>query len=154
MKFIIIILLLTSQIQCREISWQRFVSESPKYSKLIGKYARIYNLDTLLIQALISWESNWTVNAQGDYNCNGLMQVKDGSFDPEINIRQGCSKLRKAMDVYKGHFTLTLVAYNRGIAGAKTYLKKHRSACSFYAKNILKIYRRLHARQMSKMRIK
>ena len=137
LKFIIIMLTLT--INANAINWKRFDNGCQRYSSFIQRASAEYRLDTTLIQAIIEKESHWNPKASGTFNCNGLMQVQGGSFNPERNIIQGCSILRRCIDAYKGNIIMALTAYNSGIAGARKLLRQKRTLV--YARDILKIYR-------------
>jgi soluble lytic murein transglycosylase-like protein len=127
---------------------------SQPYEKIIELNAKKFNIDKNLIKAIITVESRWNEKAAGENNCNGLMQVKGGSFEPGKNVMQGCSKLRSAMNFYNNHFSMSLTAYNRGNHGAKTYLKKKHSGCSRYARKVLKVYRELTIKEYREKKIK
>ncbi len=99
-------------------------SKEGKYSDLINKYAAQYNLDPNMVASIITIESSWNPNATSSANCKGLMQVNPkyvggNLYDPETSIREGCKIFRKCLDAYNGDVAHALVAYNRGIAGAK-----------------------------------
>ena len=107
----------------REINWERYWNEYSKYSNSIQKWSKFYNLDSNIVKAVISWESNWTPKARGiPPSCRGLMQVNGGSFNPDDNIRQGCSILSKNLIIFKDYYK-ALIGYNAGTGNAKKIIK-------------------------------
>jgi soluble lytic murein transglycosylase-like protein len=119
MKFLILFFILTLSL------------ESNDFSEIIRKECS-FDLDTNLVKAIIKLESNWNPNAHYK-GCYGLMQVQGGSFKPELNIKQGCRKLRVYLRLSGGNLELALTYYNFGVGKAK----KLKLKTSKYAKRIL-----------------
>jgi soluble lytic murein transglycosylase-like protein len=132
MKYIIIILLATS-LQAREIDLYSTAEGFLKYQQEIKYYSLIYDLDYRLVTTIIAYESGFNPNAE--YNgCNGLMQVKGGSFEVRKNIRGGCSVLRKCFNTFPDTL-MAITAYNKGITGAKRL-----KGIPNYTKDIMRAY--------------
>jgi len=134
-------LLLLNTLYALSFNRERYNKGVEKYGKYVRQAAEKYRLDTLLVYAIIEKESGWNKNAKGTFNCNGLMQVQGGSFDPAKNINSGCSILRKCLDAYKNDIVMSLTAYNAGIKGAKRMLKRKKPLV--YAREVLKIYKQI-----------
>lgn len=73
------------------------------YDELIKKYAKQHKLDWKLVAAVIHKESGFNPNAESPYGASGLMQLMpetgkrfgaDSLFNPEQNIKAGCSYLK------------------------------------------------------------
>ncbi len=134
---------------------------------LVHKLAPRYELDPMLVLAIIRVESGFNARAVSPKNAQGLMQlipdtarrfgVRD-SFDPEQNIKGGMAYLQWLLTFFKGDVTLVAAAYNAG-EGA---VQQHRGIPPYvetqsYVKKIAALYRKtshpyqanLHARTAS-----
>lgn len=104
------------------------------YSEYVDKYAQEYNVDELLIYAVIKAESNFDKNVVSNSNAKGLMQLMDSTadevasniitnqtfepdmlFDAETNIKIGTKYLSELLSKYNGNYCLAVAAYNAGI---------------------------------------
>lgn len=130
----------------RNINWKRYLKYYSRYSKSIAKWSKYYNLDSNIVKAVISWESNWSAKA-GYQGCNGLMQVSGGSHNPDKNIRQGCSILAKNLKRF-GNYYGALNAYNLGAGKWNRFQKKGYSYK--YAERIMEITNRMLAHDFGK----
>ncbi|MBI1389691.1 MAG: transglycosylase SLT domain-containing protein [bacterium] len=92
------------------------------YLKWIDQYARTYDLDPLLVWAMIDVESAWRVKAKSPVGAQGLMQLMpetarevdvDDPYDPESCIQGGIRYMRFLLDVF-GDEDTALAAYNTG----------------------------------------
>jgi soluble lytic murein transglycosylase-like protein len=103
-----------------------------KYSVLIVKYAKQYNVPVDLAHAVIRVESNYNPNARGSAGEIGLMQIKPatarmmgyvgkkkGLFDPETNIKYGMKYLSMAHELGGGETCGTILKYNAGHAAKR-----------------------------------
>jgi soluble lytic murein transglycosylase-like protein len=133
-KIIILIILFTIGLQAREISLIETANGYLKYKKEILHYSLIYDLDYRLVTTIIAYESGF--NEKASYGgCNGLMQVKGGSFEVRSNIRGGCSILHKCFNSFPDDTIKAITAYNKGITGAK----KAKGIIN-YTKDVLRAY--------------
>lgn len=104
------------------------------YSEYVVKYSEEYNVDQLLIYAVIKAESNFDENVVSNSNAKGLMQLMDSTadevasniitnqtfepdmlFDAETNIKIGTKYLSELLEKYDGNYYLAVAAYNAGI---------------------------------------
>ena len=85
-------------------------------------YARKHKVDPRLVEAVISVESGWDIDAVSHAGAQGLMQIMPGTqqdlgitepFDPDQNIEGGVRYLKEMLDRF-GDIKLALAAYNAG----------------------------------------
>ncbi|MDR3049183.1 MAG: lytic transglycosylase domain-containing protein [Elusimicrobiota bacterium] len=104
-----------------------------QYEALIDKYSKRYEVDPMLVRAVMKRESNVNPDAVSSKGAIGLMQImpKTGVEiaqklnipayhasmlkDPEINIMFGIYYLRNLLRHYDNDMVLALGAYNAGI---------------------------------------
>jgi soluble lytic murein transglycosylase-like protein len=91
------------------------------WEPLAEQIAAEHGLDPALVLAVIQAESGGDPLAVSPAGALGLMQVmpdkfgpNEDPFDPEANLRAGCSYLRRMLDRYGGDLELALAAYNSG----------------------------------------
>ncbi len=98
--------------------------------KAILMAARHFDLDPLLIEAIIYVESGFDTHAVSPKGAVGLMQVHPKTVrfvsqeelkNPTKNIMIGAEYLRLLLDEFDGSLELALAAYNAGIAKVKRY---------------------------------
>jgi soluble lytic murein transglycosylase-like protein len=98
-------------------------SSAARFESYIKVAARRFDVDPLLITAVIQTESSFNCQAISQKGAQGLMQLMPETarelqvgdpFDPEDNIRGGTMYLRKMLDLFDGDLQLALAAYNAG----------------------------------------
>lgn len=114
-----------------------------KYSQFVEVYADEYNVDELLVYAVIKAESNFKCDATSNSNAKGLMQIMDSTaseissniiadgsfdssqlFDAETNIRVGVKYLSELLEKYDGNLYVALAAYNAGIGNVDGWIEQ------------------------------
>ncbi len=119
----------------RMMAARSMVSESCEplsisYKKIAFNRARVYSLEPLLVNAVITIESNWNPRARSRSGAIGLMQLMPATaremgvrdpFNPTENIDGGVKYLRYLLDRFNGDLALALAAYNAGPGRIETY---------------------------------
>ncbi len=113
-----------------------------KYSEYVYKYAEEYEVDPLLIFAIIKAESNFNPNVVSSSNAIGLMQLMDTTaeelarkldvtfmknaslYNPDLNIRLGTKYFSDLLKQYNGNKLLALTAYNAGKGTLKRWIEQ------------------------------
>ncbi|MCS7280464.1 MAG: lytic transglycosylase domain-containing protein [Desulfobacterota bacterium] len=130
------------------------IRRNRKYDPIIYYYSRKFNIDPLLVVAMIMAESNFDPYAVSKKGAMGLMQIMPETarmlnlrnvFDPEENIRGGIMYLRLLKDYFKGDLDLVLAAYN---AGPKRIIENRMAIPPIdetvnYVKKVKNLYRKL-----------
>lgn len=141
------------QSRTRYSSRSRRYSFSSRYDHLIRAAARKYNLDPMLIKAVIKTESDFNRFSVSSKGAKGLMQLMPGTaremrvksvFNPRQNIDGGSKYLRRMHNRFGGDVRLALAAYNAG----PTAVKNHRGVPPYpetrrYIKKVRAHYRTL-----------
>ena len=100
------------------------------YVKWISEYSKKYNVNSILVLAVMMQESNCKSTLVSSAGAKGLMQLMDGtakemgvknSFDPEENIMGGIKYLRYLLDRYDNDVSLVLASYNAGPSRVDEY---------------------------------
>ena len=112
-----------------------------KYKSVIEKYAQVFNLDPVLICAVINTESGFKTDAVSAVGAKGLMQIMPSTaaeiaeklgvssfneellFVPEVNIRFGCYYLKYLLTMFNGNIVNSVAAYNAGFNKVAEWLK-------------------------------
>jgi soluble lytic murein transglycosylase-like protein len=119
----------------------------------IMQAAQTYQVDPVLIRAIIMAESNYNPKAVSHRGAQGLMQLMpttakwlgiQDSFDPALNIDGGVRYFKKLLDRFDGNVKLALAAYNAG----SRYVRKYGGVPPFkatriYIKKVLRYHRLL-----------
>ena len=113
-----------------------------KYSNYVEKYAEEYNIDPLLIYAIIKAESNFKPEVKSTSGAIGLMQIMEETayekadkinikidnvellYEPEININIGVAYFSELIKKYKGNELLAIIAYNAGIGNVDKWIRE------------------------------
>ncbi|MCB2183904.1 MAG: transglycosylase SLT domain-containing protein [Desulfobulbaceae bacterium] len=131
------------------------VIDPREYEPYIALVAERYQIDPLLIKAVIKAESNFDYLAISEKGAQGLMQLMPGTakdmnvkdpFDPKQNIRGGTTYLRKMLDTFNNDLELALAAYNAGPEQVKRNgrIPKFPETIN-YVNRVLRNYRRYRA---------
>ncbi|MDD4237850.1 MAG: lytic transglycosylase domain-containing protein [Desulfotomaculaceae bacterium] len=136
-KIILIFLLLLAILNFDSIV--RFIYPLP-YQDTIAFYGKVYNVDPVLITAVIKAESNFDSKAVSERGARGLMQIMPETgiwaasqtgetdfdpellFDPETNIKLGTWYLSDLGEEFEGSTVLILASYNAGRGNVKEWL--------------------------------
>lgn len=109
-----------------------------KYSDLIEKYSKEYEVDSKLVYAIIKQESNFQNDACSSKGARGLMQLMEGTANeiaekleytdidlnnPETNIKLGIKHLADLINKYNSN-EMAIVAYNAGIGNVDSWIDK------------------------------
>jgi len=120
------------------------------YDKLIEQYSDRFNVDPILVRAVIQVESNFNPQCASNKGARGLMQLMPETakrygvkqiLDPEENIRGGVAYLADLLEMFSYDLPRALAAYNAG-EGALT---RHRGIPPYnetmtYVKRALTVY--------------
>jgi soluble lytic murein transglycosylase-like protein len=108
----------------------RLNGRGAEFNELISVAAKAFSIESALLHAVISVESDYVATARSRRGASGLMQlmpetarafgVKD-LFDPAQNINAGARYLRYLLDKYDQNLDIVLSAYNAG----ETALARH-----------------------------
>ena len=139
---ILAVILLTVLVGARYVIKEKFFPY--KYQEYVDAYGSEYNLDPLLVLAVIKTESKFNEEAESHKNAVGLMQItvetgewaakemgyttfsKENLYDEKYNIRMGCWYLRRLNDIFDGDLDLTIAAYNAGPTNVQSWLKNEK----------------------------
>jgi soluble lytic murein transglycosylase len=140
------------------------------YEIYIIKYSKRFEVDSLLIKAVMKKESNLNLEAVSNTGAVGLMQVMPKTAleiasqlnitnysgknlkEAEINIMLGTYYLKKMLNYYNNNLILALAAYNAGIGNVENWRSKdsgiEKKICKIpfketrhYVKSIISIYK-------------
>lgn len=106
------------------------VPPSEAYEEIIQEAAAEYDVDPLLIRAVMQAESAFHPYAVSRAGAEGLMQLMpelatemgvNDSFDPRENIMGGARYLKRLLDYHNGNLDLALASYNAGPGNVQRY---------------------------------
>ncbi len=101
-----------------------------RLSGIVEDAAHRYEVDPLLVNAVINQESGFRADAVSKAGAMGLMQLMPATakalgvhnpFDPRQNVEAGTALLRQLLDRYGGNIELALAAYNAGPEAVDKY---------------------------------
>ena len=111
-----------------------------RYVDIVQEYAEMFDLDPVLVFAVIHAESRFNANASSRAGASGLMQImestaywiapriglddfvyEDHILDPAINVHMGTYYLSMLIDVF-GDVDVALAAYNAGRGNVSRWL--------------------------------
>ncbi|MEJ2032706.1 MAG: transglycosylase SLT domain-containing protein [Deltaproteobacteria bacterium] len=125
------------------------------FERHIQEAAQRFQIDPLLIKAVIWTESCFDCRAVSKRGAQGLMQLMPETahdmgvfnpFDPKENIQGGTRYLRKMLDLFKGNLRLALAAYNAGPDRVQLLgqVPRFRETIK-YVEQVLRLYRQYQA---------
>jgi len=106
------------------------------YNEYVNNYAEKYNVDPLLIYAMIKAESNFNVDAKSHNGAKGLMQLMENTaievseekeinlHDPDTNIQLGTYYFSQLLEKYNYQIGIALAAYNAGMGNVNTWIER------------------------------
>jgi hypothetical protein len=106
------------------------ITEIVEIEAHIREVAVRYDIQPILVAAIVEAESEFNPRAVSRKGARGLMQLMPGTasslrvtdtFDPYENIEGGVRHLRRLMDRYRGNLPLVLAAYNAGEQAVTVY---------------------------------
>ena len=109
---------------------RRFFSASMPYGDIIHAKAEKYDVDPLLVAAVIEQESKFSHTARSQVGARGLMQLmpKTGRwmgasdlYDPEQNVEAGVKYIKYLQSRFDGNLNKTIAAYNAGEGNVRRY---------------------------------
>jgi hypothetical protein len=97
-------------------------------ASIIDRHARTHNVDPLLIDLIIKYESNYNPYAVSPAGAIGLMQLMPGTaaalgvdpYDPDANVYGGTAYISQQLRRFKD-LRLALAAYNAGPGAVEEY---------------------------------
>lgn len=105
-------------------------AKSGRFESYIEDAARIYQVDSALLHAVITAESNYNAAALSRKGAIGLMQLMPltakrfgviDPYDPGQNIRGGAQYLKYLLGLFNNDLNLVLAAYNAGENAVRRY---------------------------------
>lgn len=135
--FMIILILYLILFQVFDLNTTIMRNVYPKqYEEYVNAYAEEYNVDPLIVFAIIKTESNFNQYAKSNNNAKGLMQLMDKTaqdiakekdidlYNAETNIKLGICYFSKLLQKYNNQIGIALAAYNAGMGNVNTWLER------------------------------
>lgn len=111
-----------------------------KYTSLVQKYSRQYDVDENLIYAVIKTESGFDSYAVSEVGARGLMQMTEETFDwihskmgddynfddlydPDVSIHYGTYLLNYLLNEFDDDTNTAMAAYHAGSASVRSWLE-------------------------------
>ena len=101
-----------------------------RYDAIIERYADEYDVDPVLVRAVIQVESNFNPRCVSNKGARGLMQLMPGTakrfgvtevHNPEQNLRGGIRYLSVLLKLFNDDLSRALAAYNAGEGAVQRY---------------------------------
>ncbi len=109
---------------------EEFFETSMPYGDLIHEKAEKYDVDPLLVAAVIEQESKFQHKAKSQVGARGLMQLMprtgrwmgaENLYDPEQNVDAGVKYIKYLQQQFNGNLKKTIAAYNAGEGNVRRY---------------------------------
>lgn len=109
---------------------REFFSSSMPYGDIIHEKAQKYQVDPLLVAAVIEQESKFQHTAKSQVGARGLMQLMPRTgrwlgagnlYDPEQNVDAGVRYIKYLQSRFNGNLKETIAAYNAGEGNVRRY---------------------------------
>ncbi len=109
---------------------QDFFASSMPYGDIIQEKAEKYDVDPLLVAAVIEQESRFQHTAKSQVGARGLMQLMPRTgrwmgaqnlYDPEQNVDAGVKYIKYLQQQFDGNLKKTIAAYNAGEGNVRRY---------------------------------
>lgn len=132
------------------------IAGKAQYDRVVEETAQAYGLESALLHAVISVESQYNPTAVSRKGAAGLMQLMPrtakhygvvDAFNPAQNIQGGARYLRDLLVTFKSDLHLTLAAYNAGQGTVKMHgnrIPPFRETMN-YVPRVLDFYRKYRA---------
>ena len=120
----------TATLSCKGVTPAMMNRRADKYMHLVRKYAEPFNIDPILIKAIIRAESCFDRRAISRAGARGLMQLMPATarsygvldrFNAESNIKAGITHFNDLLIEFKGSKSKSIAAYNAGSTAVKRY---------------------------------
>ena len=120
----------TAVVSCQNMTHTKLEKRAVTYMPLINIYAEAYQVDPLLVKAIITVESCFDRKAISTVGAQGLMQLMpataktlkvNNSFNADENIRGGTLYISKMLARFNDNLELALAAYNAGPLAVEKY---------------------------------
>jgi soluble lytic murein transglycosylase-like protein len=117
----------------QETNWNWLAKQHDRrtrYDDLIDKYSEKYDVDPVLVRAVIQVESNFNPRCVSNKGARGLMQLMPGTakrygvtvvHDAEQNIKGGVHYLSDLLQMFGDDLQQALAAYNAGEGAVQRY---------------------------------
>lgn len=139
-KFVLLLLLLLLAVLVVNSSWFLKIYYPYPHQELVDEHCQKYDIDPLLVMAIIRTESKFSSQAHSRVGAKGLMQImpetgawiakqmkisnftEEMLFKPEYNIPMGIWYISYLERTFKGDLSVILAAYNAGERKVRTWL--------------------------------
>jgi hypothetical protein len=120
----------TARHSCRGMTPPRMAERARGFLPTVYDYADVYQVDALLVKAIITVESCFDTHAISRAGAKGLMQLMPQTaeevgvynvFNASENIRGGVFYFRKMLERFDQDVELALAAYNAGPTAVERY---------------------------------
>lgn len=120
----------TAVVSCQNMTHAKLEKRAISYMPTINIYAEAYQVDPLLVKAIITVESCFDRKAISTVGAQGLMQLMpataktlkvSNSFNAVENIRGGTLYISRMLARFNNNLELALAAYNAGPLAVEKY---------------------------------